>query len=633
MRSERHRPVLFWLAVATAAAALLPIAAGALVTTLDAGMAFSDWPTSDGQGMLSYPWLRSAGDKFVEHGHRLAGMLIGCMSIVFAVSVWLLESRRWVRWCALGVLLAVIVQGLLGGGRVLADERIYAMFHGAFAAAVFAFMSSMALVLSRSWIEPPRVPTGTVPNAVTRCSVLTVTPVVILVQYSLGGLVRHLGRALYEHVGMAIVVLLCVVATIVAVHRTKCAWLRRPAWLMGCVALCAGRARRRCLAHEIRPSLDRLRGRAAHAHADCRSHVAHGRGDAAPHVVGDPAGPRAPHRLDAANRYAADRSPAAAADCRLERGLMTTGPSFSRYVPIEAVPAERLAVSARLADYMELVKPRIAAMVLLTVTVGFTLGSVGAWHVGQSGERAGRHRPGRRRQRSVQPVDRTAHRRPHGPHGEPSVADRSAAADRRWPASDSSARPAGLSLLICRSERDDGPLGVSDTGLVRRCLYAAQTLHRAEHGRRCNPRRAATRAGLDRCGCSARRRGVFPVRALVPVAVSAFPGHRLAASSRLCGGRIANASRGKSCPRIDWPFRFGLRRRADSGERDAGASGPGRGFVSRGRPLVGIGLPGGGPAVLWNESRETARGLLYYSLVYLPILLSVLTWDHVRLLS
>ena len=159
-RSERYRPLLFWLAVATAATALLPIVAGALVTTLDAGMAFRDWPTSDGQGMLSYPWLHSAGDKFIEHGHRLAGIVIGCVSIVFAASAWLLEPRRWVRWCALGVLLAVVAQGLLGGGRVLADARLFAMVHGAFAAAVFAFMSSMALVLSRSWIEPPRVRRG-----------------------------------------------------------------------------------------------------------------------------------------------------------------------------------------------------------------------------------------------------------------------------------------------------------------------------------------------------------------------------------------------------------------------------------------------------------------------------------------
>jgi heme a synthase len=235
MRSSRYHHVLFWLAIATAVTALLPIAVGSLVTTLDAGMAFSDWPTSDGQGMLSYPWLRSAGDKFVEHGHRLAGMLIGCMSIVFAASVWLLESRRWVRWCAAGVLLAVIVQGLIGGGRVLADQRLYAMFHGAFAAAVFAFMSSMALVLSRSWIEPPRIPSGSVPTSV---RILTVaTPIVILLQYSLGGLVRHLGRALYEHVGMAAVVLIVVAATVIAVSRTKCGWLLRPAYLMGLVAL------------------------------------------------------------------------------------------------------------------------------------------------------------------------------------------------------------------------------------------------------------------------------------------------------------------------------------------------------------------------------------------------------------
>src|SRR5215467_12072983 len=122
-RSQRYQPFLFWLAVATAATALLPIAVGALVTTLDAGMAFSDWPTSDGQGMLTYPWLKSAGDKFVEHGHRLAGILIGCVSIVFAAACFTLEPRRWVRWCGVGVLLAVITQGLLGGGRVLADAR------------------------------------------------------------------------------------------------------------------------------------------------------------------------------------------------------------------------------------------------------------------------------------------------------------------------------------------------------------------------------------------------------------------------------------------------------------------------------------------------------------------------------
>ncbi len=85
MSSPTYQPWVFRLAVLTAGVALLPIVMGGLVTTLQAGMAFPDWPSSDGHGMLSYPWLKSTGDKFLEHGHRLAGMLIGCVSIVLAI--------------------------------------------------------------------------------------------------------------------------------------------------------------------------------------------------------------------------------------------------------------------------------------------------------------------------------------------------------------------------------------------------------------------------------------------------------------------------------------------------------------------------------------------------------------------
>src|SRR5262249_6898084 len=73
----------FRLALLMAAIALLPIGLGAVVTTVEAGMAFADWPTSDGYDMLWYPWLTSTGDKFLEHGHRLAGMLIGIVSLFF----------------------------------------------------------------------------------------------------------------------------------------------------------------------------------------------------------------------------------------------------------------------------------------------------------------------------------------------------------------------------------------------------------------------------------------------------------------------------------------------------------------------------------------------------------------------
>jgi protoheme IX farnesyltransferase len=49
--------------------------------------------------------------------------------------------------------------------------------------------------------------------------------------------------------------------------------------------------------------------------------------------------------------------------------------------------------------------------------------------------------------------------------------------------------------------------------------------------------------------------------------------------------------------------------------------------------LLGVGYFVAAARFLCDERPETARGLLYSSLVYLPVLLLVLTWDHVRLLS
>ena len=81
MNPHAYQPAVHRLAATTACVALLPIVIGALVTSLGAGMAFLDWPTSGGRNMLLYPWLSdiAAGrtDKVAEHGHRLAGIVIG----------------------------------------------------------------------------------------------------------------------------------------------------------------------------------------------------------------------------------------------------------------------------------------------------------------------------------------------------------------------------------------------------------------------------------------------------------------------------------------------------------------------------------------------------------------------------
>lgn len=227
MNSTTYHPWLHRIAIATALVALLPIVVGALVTTLNAGMAFYDWPSSDGYGMFSYPWLKSTGDKFIEHGHRLAGIVIGLMSMLLAATVWRVERRRWVRWMGTLVLLGVIVQGLIGGGRVRLDARILAMFHGSFAAVVLALMAVVVMVTGRTWLTQSRQirrrsMDGLKPLAVLTCAA-------IALQYLLGGAIRHLHTALHEHLAGALLVTFFVLATLVTAFRSKEPWLIRSA--------------------------------------------------------------------------------------------------------------------------------------------------------------------------------------------------------------------------------------------------------------------------------------------------------------------------------------------------------------------------------------------------------------------
>jgi len=232
MSEHSYHPMLHRLAIATACVVLLPIIVGAVVTTMKAGMAFRDWPTSDGYNMFFYPWLKSAGNKFIEHGHRLAGILIGLVSIATVCVAWRTETRRWVRWVALGTLASVIAQGLLGGARVRLDRDILAMVHGSAAALVFSLMCGLALFTSRSWLSADQdVSDSEQQFGLLKPLVLT-APIIIFAQYLLGGALRHLGPVLFEHIGFAFVVLLYVFVTVFVVHSSGLSWLRRPAWLL-----------------------------------------------------------------------------------------------------------------------------------------------------------------------------------------------------------------------------------------------------------------------------------------------------------------------------------------------------------------------------------------------------------------
>ncbi len=183
-------PHRFAVLMACATAVMLWL--GAIVTSMQAGMAVPDWPSTYGYNVFLYPWqtwIFGPADLFVEHGHRLFGALLGAITIAMTVSVWMSESRRWVKNLSLCALALVIAQGVLGGVRVLLDDRMFAMLHGCTGPLFFVVAVTIATVTSRWWrtAGAPRTDVGA-----GRLHGLAIsTAAIAYVQLVLGAMVRH----------------------------------------------------------------------------------------------------------------------------------------------------------------------------------------------------------------------------------------------------------------------------------------------------------------------------------------------------------------------------------------------------------------------------------------------------------
>jgi len=177
---------------------------GGLVTSTHSGLAVPDWPTTFGDNMFLYPWSKMVGGIFYEHSHRLFGSLVGFLTILLAGSLWVTESRQWLRWLGVAALGAVVIQGVLGGLRVTLLNLDLAIVHACVAQAFFALAASLVLFTSAEWRTP--VVRQTTPDAgrVQRLGVITTG--LIYIQLILGAFLRHRGEGDILHIAGAIVV-------------------------------------------------------------------------------------------------------------------------------------------------------------------------------------------------------------------------------------------------------------------------------------------------------------------------------------------------------------------------------------------------------------------------------------------
>ncbi len=114
-------------------------------------MAVPDWPTTNSYWFYPITLWLAVWDVFLEHGHRLLAQLAGLLAITLAVSLWLSDGRKWMRWVGAAIVLGVVAQGTLGGLRVLADDRVLARVHGCTAALYFALCAAVVTWTSTKW--------------------------------------------------------------------------------------------------------------------------------------------------------------------------------------------------------------------------------------------------------------------------------------------------------------------------------------------------------------------------------------------------------------------------------------------------------------------------------------------------
>lgn len=223
-------PWLHRYAILLAVCTLLLVAAGASVTSNQAGLSVPDWPLAYGKLM---PEMK--GGVFYEHGHRMIATLVGFLTVVMTIWLWRVEDRRWMRNLGFVALAAVIVQGVLGGMTVkYMLPKPVSISHACLAQLFFSTTVAIAIFTSPSWKRGPAIVEDSGWPSMRALSFSV--PVFVLVQLALGAGYRHRAFTVMPHIVGAIFVtgFLITVAVFVLAQFGSHSILSRTAWaLMG----------------------------------------------------------------------------------------------------------------------------------------------------------------------------------------------------------------------------------------------------------------------------------------------------------------------------------------------------------------------------------------------------------------
>jgi len=198
-----------WLhrfAVFVAAATVVLISVGAVVTSTKSGDAIPDWPTSYGSLIPSY----LAGGVLFEWLHRMIAGVSALLVLILAVWLAVSDTSPYLKSMGVIAVVAVIAQGVLGGLRVLvvSHQQVQTTFLAltnasnaeviriAFAVA-HATLAQIVLVLTFAiaFLTKPQRTSDYLPLSTSRLKFLSAVmlslSVLLFVQLLLGAIMRH----------------------------------------------------------------------------------------------------------------------------------------------------------------------------------------------------------------------------------------------------------------------------------------------------------------------------------------------------------------------------------------------------------------------------------------------------------
>lgn len=122
------------------------------------------------------------------------------MTIVLTAWLWMREHRRWLCWLGVAALFAVVLQGVLGGLRVVWLKDQIGIFHACLAQAFLALVSFIALATSKWWSRLGVAELTSAQRSIIRRIGWMATAVTLLIytQLALGAAMRH------AHAGLSI---------------------------------------------------------------------------------------------------------------------------------------------------------------------------------------------------------------------------------------------------------------------------------------------------------------------------------------------------------------------------------------------------------------------------------------------